>query len=76
MQIFADVLGEPVFALREREATSRGLALLGLEHLGVIDRPSTLLPETGSTYDPNPERHEVYEEAVRRQAELYERLLD
>ena len=70
MQIFADVLGEPVTALREKEATSRGLALLALEHLGVIDRPSALPPETGETYEPDPERHAVYQAAVERQADL------
>ena len=76
MQIFADVLGEPLLALREKEATSRGLALLALEHLGVIDRPSALPPATGDTYEPSPQRHAVYQQAVQRQAELYARLLD
>lgn len=75
MQIFADVLGEPVNAFQEREATSRGLALLALEHLDVIDRPSALPPETGETYEPDGERHALYQAAVQRQAELYARLL-
>ncbi|MEZ4609953.1 MAG: FGGY-family carbohydrate kinase [Caldilineaceae bacterium] len=34
LQIFADVLSQPVVALRDAELTSRGLALLGLEALG------------------------------------------
>ena len=76
MQIFADVLGEPVTALREKEATSRGLALLALEHLGVIERPSALPPETGETYMPDPERHAIYRSAVERQADVYARLLE
>ena len=53
----ADALGQPVLTLNEKEATSRGLALLALEALGVIGHPSDLPPATGKTYLPNPEAH-------------------
>lgn len=75
MQIMADGLGRPVHALAEREGTSRGLALLALEHLGVIDRPAALDPALGKTYEPDTERHARHQEALARQVDLYRRLL-
>ncbi len=76
LQIFADVLGAPVSTLHEQEATSRGLALLALEQIGVIDKPSDLPPATGETFMPIMEHHQVYSAAVERQAGLYQRVLD
>lgn len=75
MQIVADVLGQPLLTLAEREATSRGLALLALEQLGVIDRPSALPPATGLTYLPDARRHEAYVAAVNRQTAFYTAVL-
>jgi gluconokinase len=74
MQIMADVLGQPVVALEETELTSRGIALLALEALGQIGRPSDLPPATGKVYQPDPMRHAVHQAALARQVELYERL--
>jgi len=75
LQIMADVLGRPLHALSEREGTSRGLALLALEHLGVIARPSALPPSLGRTYLPDAQRHAIHEQALARQVALYARLL-
>ncbi len=75
MQIFADVLGEPLLTLGEKEATSRGPALLALEQLGVIDKPSDLPPHTGQVFEPDPSRHALYRAAVQRQAGLYETVI-
>jgi gluconokinase len=75
LQIFADVLGRPLHALAEKEGTSRGLALLALEQLGVISRPAALPPLLGKTYTPDMKRHAVHQEALVRQIELYDRLL-
>jgi gluconokinase len=72
LQIMADVLGEPLFALEEKEATSRGLALLALEQLGVIAGPSALPPAMGQTYTPNPHHREAHQEALERQVRFYE----
>jgi gluconokinase len=74
MQIMADVLGQPVVALEESELTSRGVALLALEALGQIGKPSDLPPATGKIYEPDPDRHAVYQDALARQVDLYERL--
>ena len=74
MQIAADVLGLPVTASGEAEASSRGAALLALETLGGaawFDLPTTL----GRRFDPDPARHERYDEARARQARLYDALI-
>src|SRR5205807_5529869 len=39
LQIMADVLGRPVLASAEPEASSRGASLLALETLGLLDQP-------------------------------------
>lgn len=76
LQIMADVLGRPLHTLAEKEGTSRGLALLALEQLGVITRPAALPPALGSTYWPDAKRHAIHKEALARQVELYGRLLN
>lgn len=75
LQIMADVLGRPLHTLAEKEGTSRGLALLALEHLQVIPRPAALPPALGTTYLPDAKRHIIHQEALARQVELYNRLL-
>jgi gluconokinase len=76
LQILADVLGRPLHTLAEKEGTSRGLALLALEQLGVIARPAALPPALGATYLPDAQRHAQHQEALARQIELYDRLLN
>ncbi|MEM7345868.1 MAG: gluconokinase [Chloroflexota bacterium] len=75
LQIMADVLGHPVQTLAEGEATSRGVALLALEVLGQINRPSDLPPTIGNTYLPEPSRYEVYQAALEKQVVLYDQIL-
>jgi gluconokinase len=75
LQIMADVLGRPLHALAEKEGTSRGLALLALEQLGVITRSSDLPPALGTTYVPDSKCHALHQEGLARQVELYDRLL-
>jgi gluconokinase len=72
LQIFADVLGQPIRALDEKEITSRGIALLGLEQTGAIQRMADLPPATGQTYLPNAEAHAAHRAGIRRQVEYYE----
>jgi gluconokinase len=74
LQIFADVLGQPILALAEKEITSRGIALLGLEQLGVIPHISELAPAFGQTYMPHPAHHASHRAAIIQQTELYNRL--
>lgn len=75
LQIMADVLNQPIIALAEHELTSRGVALLALEQLGIITQPSDLPVETGETYLPNATHHAVHQAAVARQVAYYEQLL-
>ena len=75
MQITADVLNQKLTASSEREATSRGAALMALESLKEI-------PSIESAGDrlvlvrSRPFRHEVYRAAMERQAKLYDLLLN
>ncbi len=71
IQIIADVVGIPVIASAEQEATSRGTALLALKGLNVINTLKDLPAALGSVYAPDPARHEIYVEAVKRQQKWY-----
>lgn len=70
MQMMADVLGRPVIASREPEASSRGAALLALEALGLL-RPTEVSTSFGTRCQPRGTATERYREAFRRQSELY-----
>ena len=73
-QIIADVLGHPLSVSQVPEASARGAALLALESLGVIKNIAEVPVFTGETFTPHPEHHQVYQAAMARQKELYERL--
>lgn len=75
MQIFADVLGRPLVASAEPEATSRGVALLALQALGALPSLETMPASDGRLYEPNHEYRELYQAAMARQGWLYERLI-
>jgi gluconokinase len=72
MQIMTDVLGCPLIASAEKEATSRGVAILALEALGLDeDRPAA----TGTIYHPNSDHHTRYQAALEKQVDLYNKLV-
>ncbi|HEX2742590.1 MAG TPA: gluconokinase [Rubrobacter sp.] len=74
-RIIADTLGRPVTLSGVDEASSRGAALIAREALGgpeIEEAPSPL----GETFEPDPGRHEVYRNALERQRQLYEAVLD
>ena len=72
MQIIADVLGRPLVASAEMEATSRGITLLALEALGVAgQRPANL----DTTYSPDLQRHKIYQAALEDQLGLYRKIV-
>ena len=72
--IMADALGRPVITSGIQEASSRGAALLTLERLGELEIEDAEAP-LGKVFDPDPERHEVYREALARQRRLYDAVL-
>jgi gluconokinase len=62
--IFADAAGRPLHVSAEREATSRGAALVALERLGLGPDPGE--PPGGADFAPNADRHARYAAAGRR----------
>lgn len=71
-QILADVLQTPVHLVNVDEATSRGAAILALQALNLPQPPD---PPTVHTSLPDPDAGPVYARALKRQQELYARLL-
>jgi gluconokinase len=76
LQIMADVLGRSLLTLAEKEATSRGIALLALESLGLIEEITDLPPATGKIYEPNNDHYAQYKRAIEKQIELYQELFE
>jgi gluconokinase len=70
-QIVADVLGRPVTASGEDEASARGAALVALKGLGVVGEFEGHPAAVGERYVPDAKRHEVYTRARARQREMY-----
>ena len=70
-----DVLGQPVVASAVKEASSRGAALLAMEALGLLAKIEEVETPLGQRFDPNPGRHEIYREALRRHDRLYSLLV-
>ncbi len=75
MQMMADVLGEPVTASAEPEASSRGAALLALEALGHLPDLAAAPAAVGRTFSPEPGKHQRYREGLKRHRGLYEALV-
>src|SRR5207249_6450787 len=69
LQIMADVLGRPILASTEPEASSRGAALLALEAIGALAEPLEALPApTGQRFEPIAAHTARYQAAAERQA--------
>ncbi len=76
IQIMADVLGRPVLASAEPEASSRGVALLALETLGHLAQPlEAMQPEVSRRFEPVPAHTERYAAAAERHRRLYDLLV-
>jgi gluconokinase len=75
MQIFADVLGRPVVASAEAQATSRGTALLALESLGAMSSVEDVPAADGRVFQPNRAHYQRYQAAIARQQQLYDTLI-
>jgi gluconokinase len=72
--IMADALGKTVTTSGVQEASSRGAALLALEKLGKLEIEEAEAP-FGAAFEPDPERHATYREALQRQRQLYNAVL-
>jgi gluconokinase len=73
-RIMADTLGKPVTISAVKEASSRGAALIALEALGGAEIEASEAP-LGETFEPAPDRHEIYISALERQRRLYDAVL-
>jgi gluconokinase len=75
VRMIASVLGKPITACLEPEATSRGVALLALEAMGAFSGRTLPVPELGTTFEPDMQSNKVYQEALQAQEDLYQRIL-
>ena len=74
-QMLADALNIDVLMSPEKEASSRGAALLTLHALGRRPRLWLEQPSRSRTFKPRPAAHAIYEKGRLRQQRLYELLL-
>jgi gluconokinase len=74
-QITADVLGRPLLLSEKTEASTRGAALLALEATGRIASISDVPVSVASIFEPDISCHARYQEGLKRQQQLYERVI-
>ena len=74
-QIICDILGRPLHLSAEAEATSRGVALLALHSLGIIERLDQLPALTAATRAPNLAHAPAYRAGAERHHRLYDVLI-
>ena len=73
-RMIADAVGHVVTLFSETEATSRGVAKLTLEALGILPDLSAAQAPLGKAFAPDPARHARLREALARQRRLAERV--
>jgi sugar (pentulose or hexulose) kinase len=59
-----------------REASVRGAALLALEAAGKIQSIAGVPVRVEQTFEPNMSRHVQYQEGLKRQQRIYERVIE
>jgi gluconokinase len=74
-QIICDVLGSPIKLSGVGEASSRGAVLLALEATGKINSIEEMTAPLARDFEPDMARHELYQEGLRRQQKIYERII-
>ncbi len=75
-RMMADALGCPLRICLEKEATSRGAALLAMERIGAIAHVRDRPPEIGATFAPVEAHHVIYEHQLQGQRRLYAKLFE
>jgi gluconokinase len=75
VQMIADALGRPLVVAREREASSRGVALLASAALGRLGDLGAAARQDGVRVEPDARRHQRYGDLRARQARLYAALV-
>jgi gluconokinase len=74
-QVLADTLNVPLYPSLDREGSSRGVALLALEALGVLPDIAQVPLHLDEPVLPDQERGAIYRRAAARQQKLYQREL-
>ncbi|MDQ2899590.1 MAG: FGGY-family carbohydrate kinase, partial [Acidobacteriota bacterium] len=75
-QMMADALGHTVIACLEKEATSRGAALLALERLCLIKSVQDVPAHMGEVFQPVERYRKIYDDELARQRRLYTKLFE
>ncbi len=75
-QMMADALHNPITPCLEKEATSRGAAMLALERLGAIPHLDALPPALGGPIPSIDANHPIYERELANQRRLYTKLFE
>jgi gluconokinase len=75
-QLIADALGLPVALSAEPEATSRGIALLALRSLGVIQCLDQYAAAVNNVVQPRTAYVAYHQAAIQQQMELYQRVIE
>jgi len=75
-QMMADALGHIVVACLEKEATSRGAALLALERLGLIKSVQDVPAHMGEAFQPIDGNRKIYDDELQKQRRLYTKLFE
>ena len=70
----ADALGQPVYPCAADEVSARGVALLALEALGVLQDAGDNPPPVGKAYQPDSHRHQHFQAMFHAQKELYRKI--
>jgi gluconokinase len=74
-QMIADALGRPLALAEEREASSRGVALLASAAAGRLDDLAAAAHQEGVRVEPDSRRHRRYRDLRARQDRLYAALI-
>ena len=75
LQMMSDILQQPLDVCTEKQATSRGAAILALHALNIWPALDTVLPELGDNYEPDHERAFIYQRGLERHQRLYGSML-
>lgn len=75
-QMIANVIGRSLRLSDTREASSRGAVLLALEASGKIENIEDAPMPTGECFEPDTERHALYQKALQRHKVFYKLLIE
>ena len=71
----ADITGKRVVTSPDRGTTARGVTIMALKALGVIESLHALPAARNDTYEPDPALSDLYQNARRRHGDLYDILV-